>query len=318
MHRILTRHPKAVSSTVGAAALATAGLYYYISTSSSTFSSSTKFSKFPAMSLPSYTATFSVPLEYPLPHQKRNRSPRLPNQKVTKSPNPTGISSTSFSLPSHLVTITSTSPPSHLISAIQSTGRDAILRGSGAPNTAAVCILETLPPLTLSSSQADTTTTTSSSSSSSSTTSPVRGLARLIQLSPSLTLLDLTVTHLVPGTYRATLRRTGDITRGSASLGDVYSGTEGERNGVLGSLVVDDKGRGALVGEVGWRVWEVVGRGMCVERLSDDEMDEGKKEEVVGVVARSAGVWENEKVVCGCSGKTVWEEREEMVGRGML
>ncbi len=40
--------------------------------------------------------------------------------------------------------------------------------------------------------------------------------------------------------------------------------------------------------------------------------------EVVGVVARSAGVWENEKVVCGCSGKTVWEEREEMIGKGMV
>lgn len=82
--------------------------------------------------------------------------------------------------------------------------------------------------------------------------------------------------------------------------------------------MVDDKGRGPLVGEVGWRVWEVVGRGVCVERVSDDETDGGIKEEVVGVVARSAGVWENEKVVCGCSGKTVWEEREEMVGRGIL
>ncbi|KAI4162816.1 MAG: hypothetical protein LQ342_003533 [Letrouitia transgressa] len=187
-----------------------------------------------------------------------------------------------------------------------STGRDAILRGSGAPDTAAVCILETPPPLTPASSVPNTAA------------SPVRGLARLIQLSPSLTLLDLTVTHLAPGTYRATLRRTGDITRGSASLGDVYAGTEGERDGVLGSLVVDDKGRGPLVGEVGWRVWEVVGRGVCVERVSDDETDGGIKEEVVGVVARSAGVWENEKVVCGCSGKTVWEEREEMVGRGIL
>ena len=44
----------------------------------------------------------------------------------------------------------------------------------------------------------------------------------------------------------------------------------------------------------------------------------GEGEMVMGVVARSAGVWENEKMVCSCSGKTVWEEREEQVGRGML
>jgi len=44
----------------------------------------------------------------------------------------------------------------------------------------------------------------------------------------------------------------------------------------------------------------------------------GRDTVVVGVVARSAGVWENEKVVCGCSGKTVWEERGDAVKRGML
>lgn len=63
----------------------------------------------------------------------------------------------------------------------------------------------------------------------------------------------------------------------------------------------------------------MVGRGVVVEKV-DTGQDTGGGEDgiVVGVIARSAGVWENEKVVCGCSGKTVWEEREEMVGRGML
>lgn len=55
-------------------------------------------------------------------------------------------------------------------------------------------------------------------------------------------------------------------------------------------------------------------------RESGMERESGKEEEVevAGVVARSAGVWENEKVVCGCSGKTVWEEREEMRGKGIV
>ena len=60
----------------------------------------------------------------------------------------------------------------------------------------------------------------------------------------------------------------------------------------------------------------MVGRGVVVER-SGEEKDR-RNGLVLGVVARSAGVWENEKVVCACSEKTVWEEREEMVKKGIL
>ncbi|KAL9597351.1 MAG: hypothetical protein Q9219_005217 [cf. Caloplaca sp. 3 TL-2023] len=246
--------------------------------------------------LPSYEATFSVPLEC----DSCVSDIKSALSKIG------GVSSTSFSIPSRLVTITSTSPPSTLISTIQSTGRDAILRGSGKPNSAAVCILE-VPP----SSSVTTTTSTALSKYD----SPVRGLARLIQLSDQLTLLDLTLSSLPKGRYIVSVRKTGDISQGSASLGPVYEGEDAsrKREGELGVIDVDDKGRGNLIGEVGWRVWELVGRGMCVERTEGSGGDE-----VVGVIARSAGVWENEKVVCGCSGKTVWEEREEMVGKGML
>ena len=99
-------------------------------------------------------------------------------------------------------------------------------------------------------------------------------------------------------------------------MGKIYNGEQGDRKGELGSLIVENDGRGELVGEVEWRVWEMVGRGLVVQPQIGERRDE--YETVVGVVARSAGMWENEKVVCGCSGKTVWEEREEMVGRGML
>ncbi|KAI4249268.1 MAG: hypothetical protein L6R40_000726 [Gallowayella cf. fulva] len=250
--------------------------------------------------LPSYEATFSVPLE----------CDACVNDIKSALSKVDGITSTTFSLPQSLVSITSTTAPSTLISTIQSTGRAAILRGSGAPNSAAVCILE-IPPSSSSSSSPSNTELPPSSKHE----SPVRGLARLIQLSDRLTLLDLTLTALPRGRYRVSVRRTGDISRGARSLGDVYRGENGEREGELGVLEVDAKGRGNLVGEVGWRVWELVGRGMCVQRIDDGD---GGREDVVGVVARSAGVWENEKVVCACSGKTVWEEREEMVGKGMV
>ena len=143
-----------------------------------------------------------------------------------------------------------------------------------------------------------------------------------------VTLLDLTLTGMKPGTYVASLRRSGDISEGAKSMGKVFTGLQETRNAKLGTVKVDEEGRGELVGEIKWPIWEAVGRGIVVQREEgggESAMEEGKEKEkdrreevVVGVVARSAGVWENEKVVCGCSGKTVWEEREEMVGKGML
>ncbi|KAI4181707.1 MAG: hypothetical protein L6R41_006447 [Letrouitia leprolyta] len=288
--------------------------------------------------LPSYEATFSVPLKCDsCVNDIKSALSKVDDQSFSGpkqlTSNPPGISSTSFSIPSRLVTVISTSPPSTLISTIQSTGRDAILRGSGNPDSAAVCILEippssSIPPSERLAPPSGSTPTSSSppppTTSTSKYDSPVRGLARLIQLSEQLTLLDLTLTSLPKGRYSVSVRKTGDITRGSASLGPVYTGEDEnqKRDGRLGVIEVDEEGRGNLVGEVSWRIWELVGRGMCVKRVNGegvgDGEGEGEKQEVVGVVARSAGVWENEKVVCGCSGKTVWEEREEMVRKGIL
>lgn len=109
-------------------------------------------------------------------------------------------------------------------------------------------------------------------------------------------------------------------------MGALHRGPEGE----LGRVLVGEDGRGKLVGEIPWVVGEMVGRGVVVERVYEDDGDgdverrqgqrngEGAATVVVGVVARSAGAWENDKVVCACSGKTVWEEREEMLGKGIV
>lgn len=82
---------------------------------------------------------------------------------------------------------------------------------------------------------------------------------------------------------------------------------------------VNSEGEGRFVGEVEWCVADIIGRGMLV---APDSEGEGKREGegvVVGVVARSAGVWENErKVVCSCSGMTVWEERDGVRRMGIL
>ena len=241
--------------------------------------------------LPAYQATFSVPMHC-------DACIKDISTALSKLP---GIQQTDFSLPKQLLTTTSTTPPSAIISTIQDTGRTAILRGSGKVNSAAVCILETPPPPTPPSVPE---------------ASPVRGLARLIELSDRITLLDMTLTGLPTGSYNASIRRGGDISDAPRSMGGVFTGLDGDKTGHLGGLEVDETGKGSLVAEVDWRVWEMVGRGVVVER-SGEEKDR-RNGLVVGVVARSAGVWENEKVVCACSGKTVWEEREEMVKKGIL
>lgn len=217
-----------------------------------------------------------------------------------------GITKVEANLEDQLVSIEGTAPPSAIVEAIQATGRDAILRGSGASNSAAVSILETFhqtTPLPQNTTFKDR---------------HVRGLARLVQVSPTTTLLDLTLRGVSPGTYRATIREYGNLAEGASSTGPVWAG----KRGFLGTVQVGMSGHGSVFVNQPFQIWEVIGHAMVVTR--QEEEGEGGKElvndedTVVGVVARSAGMWDNEKTVCSCTGKTLWEERKDEVGRGML
>ena len=137
-----------------------------------------------------------------------------------------------------------------------------------------------------------------------------------------MTVVDISLSGVGFGRWGASVREKGDVSRGLQSTGAVWNGrdstssdnlSERERKGWIGEVVVNEEGRGGIVGVGRWEVWEVVGRGLVLERLDDEGLGN-----VAGVIARSAGVWDNEKTVCSCSGKTVWEEREEQKGRGML
>ncbi|KAK7202582.1 superoxide dismutase [Myxozyma melibiosi] len=200
-----------------------------------------------------------------------------------------GINSTKYDLEKQLVFIEGSAPPSQIVKAIQNTGRDAIVRGSGEPNSSAVCILETYEPEKAS--------------------SPVRGLARLVKASATSTLVDLTLTGMSPtSTYYASIRSAGDISQGPLSTGGVY------RN--LGSVTTDATGAGqAFLVKENLPIWEMIGRALVVGQ--DAECKSMFLKDVAGVIARSAGVWENDKTVCSCSGKTVWEERKDAVSKGI-
>lgn len=152
----------------------------------------------------------------------------------------------------------------------------------------------------------------------------VKGLARLVQSSPDRTLIDVTVQGLPPGSYQVSVREYGDVKGGASSTGPVWSGVGREMGqptrGRLGLVEVGESGQGAAFVEGDFRIWEVIGRGMAVTKQDPGEQALLKEDEetVIGVVARSAGLWDNDKMVCSCTGRTLWEERREQIGKGML
>ncbi|KAF2000065.1 superoxide dismutase copper chaperone-like protein [Amniculicola lignicola CBS 123094] len=213
-----------------------------------------------------------------------------------------GIDKVTASLQDQLVSIEGNAAPSAIVAAIQDTGRDAILRGSGKSNSAAVCILET---------------------HASHVVNNVRGLVRMVQVSPNLTLVDLSIKGLSPGTYHATVREAGDISEGPESTGGIWEALQAKQEGtpgrgVFGTVQVGKHSVGSVFLDKPIQIWELIGRSIVVARQQEGKFDKNDADTLVGVIARSAGVWDNDKTVCSCSGKTVWEERTEQLEKGML
>lgn len=153
----------------------------------------------------------------------------------------------------------------------------------------------------------------------------VRGLARMVEVSPNMTLVDLTIRGLPAGKYQATVRDNGDISRGAVSTGGIWEalksklGMQQTTRGYFGTVEVGLNGRGSAFLNRPIAIWEIIGRSMVVSQPEKEGNFEQEDPNIlVGVIARSAGVWDNDKTVCSCSGKTVWEERKEQVGRGMV
>lgn len=152
----------------------------------------------------------------------------------------------------------------------------------------------------------------------------------MVQVAPNITVIDLTIRGLSPGTYHASIRVTGDISRGADSTGRIWEAVralqtgKGEEKvdsprGILGIVDVGKSGVGSAFLDRPVQIWEIIGRSLVVSRQNEGKMKKEDPDTVVGVVARSAGVWDNSlKTVCSCSGKTIWEEREEQTSRGML
>lgn len=148
----------------------------------------------------------------------------------------------------------------------------------------------------------------------------------MVQVSSNLTLVDLTLNGMKPGRYCTTVRAAGDISQGAESTGGIWEAvkakvlgeTPKEPRGVFGTVDVDEKGRGNVFMDRPVAIWEMIGRSMVVSKSQDGPFRREDPDTLVGVIARSAGVWDNDKMVCSCSGKNVWQERQEQLSQGMV
>ncbi|KAI9021109.1 superoxide dismutase [Hyaloraphidium curvatum] len=199
-----------------------------------------------------------------------------------------GISSLDISVPDKRVLVEGRAAPSRVLSAILGSGRAAVLRGqdSGAAQHlgAAVCIFEHYPDYEGGWAQYNN-----------------RGLARMVQIDQAHCLVDVSVgPGLAPGVYDIAVHEFGDISEGSSSTGPAMP------RGSVGKIEVGHDGTGQFVGEMTtMAVWDMIGRSMVLQRSDGTQ---GKRDAICGVIARSAGAFQNTKVVCSCSGQTLWQE----------
>jgi len=149
----------------------------------------------------------------------------------------------------------------------------------------------------------------------------VFGICRFVQIAPRLILMDLTVRLPPAANVGLNPARAWEVYVSSTGNMVDPPSTTGKPFKRLGEIVPDGKGYGDLFQEVEGELWEWVGRGCVVQAKTGAEGGgadagangtAGKGTIFAGVVARSAGAWGNDKTVCACSGRTMWEEGRDM------
>ncbi|XP_075268416.1 copper chaperone for superoxide dismutase [Opisthocomus hoazin] len=157
-----------------------------------------------------------------------------------------------------------------------------------------------------------------------------RGLVRFVQLTPTRCLVEGEVGGLPPGPHGLHVHEFGDLSRPCDSCGDHYN-PDGDRHGGpqdqhrhvgdLGNIWADAEGRASFrMEDLRLKVWDIIGRSVVVA-AGEDDLGRGSHPLsgvtgnsgpglACGVVARSAGLFQNPKRVCSCDGRTLWEEQD--------
>ncbi|EPY52607.1 metallochaperone Ccs1 [Schizosaccharomyces cryophilus OY26] len=176
--------------------------------------------------------------------------------------------------------VKSSLPPSEILHHLEKvTSKPILIRGASSQKESGVCILY------------DNTEDLSS-------VPKVYGLCRFIPTEDRV-YLDLVATQLEPNTeYIAEVAVSGDISHGLKSVGGSFA--------TLVSVPSNETGKIALAQEVDGNLEDWIGRAFVLKASKDSFNG------VLGIVSRSAGVGQNTKVICACSGKSLWEEHAEL------
>ncbi|CAB3242587.1 unnamed protein product [Arctia plantaginis] len=169
--------------------------------------------------------------------------------------------------------------------------------------------------------------------------SKVMGVIRFQQTAEGPMVADGSIDGLACGVHGLHVHDVGDLSQGCESIGDHYNprgsphgGPEDPEDhrhaGDLGNIVADETGRATfrIVDNV-LKVWDIIGRSVAVTEQRDDlgqgssptskiDGDSGKPI-ACGIIARSAGIFQNPKRICACDGVVVWDERDRpLAGKG--
>lgn len=206
-----------------------------------------------------------------------------------------GLESSVIDRKAEMISVTGYVAPSEIVHSLKSIGKDAIIRGTGKPNSAAVCILESY----------DTERLVYS----------VKGLVRMVAVDENNIVVDLTLNNLPADIYYPQIRASGNLSEGAFSTGRLLHSfgpiqLEQEQNKLN---VHENLTSYQSFFQAPLKIQELIGRSFVLSRAESVI----KGDSPVGVVARSAGAWENNKSICTCSGKTVWQERSEALSNGI-
>jgi copper chaperone for superoxide dismutase len=105
----------------------------------------------------------------------------------------------------------------------------------------------------------------------------VRGLVRMVEVAPSMTVIDLSIRGLSPGTYHATVRESGNISEGPETTGAIWEAVQAKQEGkpcrgIFGTVEVGKGGVGAVFLDKPIQIWEMIGRSIVVARQQDGKV----------------------------------------------
>lgn len=222
-----------------------------------------------------------------------------------------GIQSVEVQLENQMVLVQTTLPSQVVQALLEDTGRQAVLKGMGSGRwqnlEAAVAILGG--------------------------SGPVQGVVRFLQLTPERCLIEGTIDGLKPGLHGLHVHQFGDLTRNCNSCGDHFNpdgmshgGPQDpdRHRGDLGNVRADADGRAVFrMEDELLKVWDVIGRSLVIDEGEDDlgrgghplsKITGNSGERLAcGIIARSAGLFQNPKQICSCDGLTIWEERSRPI-----